>query len=72
MRCKGRWNETWFNADVEGVYYGQCSEICGTNHGYMPIEVHVVSQDEFDQWIAERQAEFGITPDEPTSVAALN
>lgn len=46
----GRLNETWFRAEKEGVYYGQCSEICGVGHGFMPIEIHVVSQEEFDQW----------------------
>jgi cytochrome c oxidase subunit 2 len=48
---QGRVNETWFNVDHEGVYYGQCSELCGINHAYMPVEVHAVSQAEFDQWV---------------------
>ena len=46
----GRLNEDWFHATVEGVYYGQCSELCGKDHAYMPIEVHVVSQDKYDAW----------------------
>jgi cytochrome c oxidase subunit 2 len=50
----GRVNETWFNVDREGVYYGQCSELCGINHAYMPIEIHAVSRAEFDQWVAEQ------------------
>ena len=49
---QGRVNETWFNVDREGVYYGQCSELCGVNHAYMPIEIHAVSRAEFDQWAA--------------------
>ena len=49
---QGRVNETWFNVDREGVYYGQCSELCGINHAYMPIEIHAVSRAEFDQWVA--------------------
>lgn len=49
----GRINETWFKAEREGVYYGQCSEICGVNHGYMPIAVEVVSQANFDAWVAK-------------------
>jgi len=49
----GRINETWFKAEREGVYYGQCSEICGTNHGYMPIAVEVVSKANFDAWVAK-------------------
>lgn len=48
----GRINETWFRVDQEGVYYGQCSELCGIDHAFMPIEVHAVPQDVFDRWIA--------------------
>lgn len=47
----GRLNETWFRATRPGIYYGQCSELCGVNHGYMPIEIHVVSKALFKQWI---------------------
>lgn len=50
----GRINETWFRALEEGTYYGQCSELCGQRHAFMPIEVHVVSQDEFDSWVVEQ------------------
>ncbi|MEE2525311.1 cytochrome c oxidase subunit II [Hyphobacterium sp. HN65] len=52
----GRLNETWFRAEQEGVYYGQCSELCGLRHAFMPIEIHVVPQDVFDAW-AEAAAE---------------
>ncbi len=55
----GRINETWFKAEREGVYYGQCSEICGTNHGYMPIAVEVVSKEKFDAWVAKAKVAFG-------------
>ena len=48
----GRLNETWFKADHEGVFYGSCRELCGVDHAFMPIEVHVVSQAEFDAWVA--------------------
>ena len=51
----GRVNDTWFNADREGVFYGQCSELCGKDHAYMPIEVHVVSQDKYDAWAKTAQ-----------------
>jgi cytochrome c oxidase subunit 2 len=68
----GRLNETWFKALATGIFYGQCSEICGTNHGFMPIEIHVVSKDEFAQWVEQRQAEYGITPPEATAVAAAD
>ena len=54
----GRLNETWFQADREGIFYGQCSELCGVNHGYMPIEVHVVSEDEFLKWVEEAKEKF--------------
>ncbi|WP_434058502.1 cytochrome c oxidase subunit II [Coralliovum pocilloporae] len=46
----GRLNETWFKAEKEGVYYGQCSELCGKDHAYMPITVRVVSDEQFEQW----------------------
>lgn len=47
----GRLNETWFKVDREGVYYGQCSELCGIKHAYMPVAVRVVSQAKFDTWV---------------------
>ncbi len=46
----GRLNEGWFLVEKPGVYYGQCSELCGVNHAYMPIEVRVVPQAQFDRW----------------------
>lgn len=49
----GRINETWVRITKPGVYYGQCSELCGKGHAYMPIEVHAVSKEEFAQWAAE-------------------
>ena len=49
----GRLAELWFNADVEGVYFGQCSELCGIAHAYMPITVKVVSPEAYQQWLAE-------------------
>jgi len=54
----GRLNETWFKADVEGVYFGQCSELCGMNHAYMPIVVKVISQENFEKWLANASEEF--------------
>jgi len=50
----GRLNETWFKADHTGVFYGSCRELCGVDHAFMPIEVHVVSQAEFDAWVASK------------------
>ncbi len=50
----GRLNETWFKVDRPGVYFGQCSELCGARHAYMPIAVQVVPQAEFAQWVASK------------------
>ncbi|MEM9781998.1 MAG: cytochrome c oxidase subunit II [Pseudomonadota bacterium] len=52
----GRLNETWFRAEEEGIYFGQCSELCGINHAYMPITIEVVSQEKYDAWVAEQVA----------------
>ena len=49
----GRLNETWFKATREGIYYGQCSELCGDLHGFMPIAVKVVTRAEYEQWLVE-------------------
>ena len=51
----GRVNETWFKADRIGTYYGSCRELCGVDHAFMPIEVHVVSQADFDAWVATKK-----------------
>lgn len=53
----GRLNETWTHVTKEGIYYGQCSELCGKDHGFMPIAVEAVSQEQFDQWVAKKIAE---------------
>jgi cytochrome c oxidase subunit 2 len=58
----GRLNEAWVKVNEEGVYYGQCSELCGTDHAYMPIAVEVVSKDAFNSWVAKMQADQGLTP----------
>lgn len=58
----GRLNETWMRIEVEGVYYGQCTEICGTGHAYMPIMVEAVSKERFAEWIAQMQAELADAP----------
>ena len=50
----GQLNETWVKADKPGVYFGQCSELCGARHGYMPIAVEVVTRAQFEQWIASK------------------
>ncbi len=53
----GRINETWFNAEKLGLYYGQCSELCGKDHAFMPIAVRVVTEEEFATWMETLQAE---------------
>jgi cytochrome c oxidase subunit 2 len=50
----GRINQTWFKAEKIGVYYGQCSELCGINHAFMPIQINVVSQEDFGKWAASK------------------
>ncbi|AHB47961.1 cytochrome C oxidase subunit II [Hyphomicrobium nitrativorans NL23] len=52
----GRVTSTWFKAEREGIYYGQCSELCGLNHAFMPIGVRVVTDDVFNQWVEALQA----------------
>jgi cytochrome c oxidase subunit II len=52
----GRLQMTWFRAEREGWFYGQCSELCGRNHAFMPIAVRVVSEAEFEQWLAKHKA----------------
>src|SRR3954453_14335713 len=54
----GRLNETWFQARREGVYYGQCSELCGNGHPYMPIVIRVVSEAEYGVWLAQAKQKF--------------
>lgn len=60
----GRLAELWFRADTEGVYFGQCSELCGINHAYMPITVKVVSQDVYDRWLEGAIEEYAGKPRE--------
>lgn len=54
----GKLNEIWFEATREGLYYGQCSELCGIRHGFMPIMVEVVSQVEYEAWIEEAKVKY--------------
>ena len=54
----GRINETWFKAEKEGTFYGQCSELCGIKHAFMPIEVKVVSDQEYQEWLSEAKIKF--------------
>lgn len=65
----GRLNQTWFKAKQVGTYYGQCSELCGVNHSFMPIEVRVVTQPEFDAWVAAHAAKPAAPAAPPASSA---
>lgn len=67
----GRLNETWFKADREGVYYGQCSELCGTNHGFMPIRVDVVSEKKFRSWVKSARKKYAGIDDADEKKVAL-
>ena len=58
----GRINETWFKAEKVGTYYGQCSELCGIQHAFMPITVRVVTDEEYVQWLAEAKMKFAKEP----------
>ena len=58
----GRLNEGWINVKEEGFYFGQCSQICGDNHSYMPIAVRVVSKDVFDKWVEQKKKAAGLAP----------
>jgi cytochrome c oxidase subunit II len=58
----GRLNETWFKATKTGMFYGQCSELCGRDHAFMPIAVHVVSDQEFTAWVETAKKKFAANP----------
>ena len=68
----GRINETRFKAEREGTYYGQCSELCGRDHAFMPIVVHVVNEQAYNAWLADAKKKYASTDDSahPTTVAA--
>lgn len=56
----GRMNETWVRIEKPGTYYGQCSEICGINHAYMPVEIKAVTKEEFEIWLVEAKTKFAL------------
>jgi len=68
----GRLNDTWFKATAEGVFHGQCSELCGKDHSFMPITVRVVSEPEFNDWVAKEKKKAGLDRAPPTALAASN
>lgn len=67
----GHLNETWFEAKEVGVYYGQCSELCGVNHGFMPIKVHVVTEEEFKEWVEQAKEKFASLEASPKYAAIV-
>ena len=66
----GRLNETWFKATKVGMYYGQCSELCGKDHAFMPIAVRVVSDQEFTAWVEDAKKKFASAPTSTYASAA--
>jgi cytochrome c oxidase subunit 2 len=61
----GRLNQMWVKIDKPGMYYGQCSELCGTNHGFMPIAVEAVSKERFAAWVEEAKKKYASSMPEP-------
>jgi cytochrome c oxidase subunit 2 len=68
----GRLNETWFKAEREGTYHGQCSELCGKDHAFMPITVRVVNDKDYTAWIEQAKKKFATNDSRPTAVAAVD
>src|SRR5277367_4045469 len=66
----GRMNDTWFKATSEGLFHGQCSELCGKDHSFMPITVRVVKDSEFSAWVETEKKNAGLDRASPTAVAA--
>ncbi len=68
----GRLNETWFKADKIGTFYGQCSELCGIRHAFMPIRMEVVSKEDFAAWVEEAKIEYAQIESSAGMYAAAN
>jgi len=66
----GRLNQTWFKTDVEGIYYGQCSRLCGANHAFMPIAVRIVSPEKYEAWLVDAKKKYAAIDVKPVQVAA--
>ena len=67
----GRLNQTWFKAEREGVYYGQCSKICGKDHAFMPIAFRVVSEEKYQAWLQDAKKKFA-SSEAPSKLAAAD
>ena len=68
----GRLNEAWYKVEKEGIYFGQCSELCGLNHSYMPVVVKAVSQERYEKWLKEASKEFAGLSSKQRSIIAFN
>jgi len=68
----GRLNETWFKAEKEGIYYGQCSKICGKDHAFMPAAIRVVSWEKYQEWLEEAKKKFAGAESRQRFAAAAN
>lgn len=68
----GRLNETWFKAERTGTYYGQCSQLCGRDHAFMPIEVRVVTDREYAAWLADAKKKYASTDSQTTALASAD
>jgi cytochrome c oxidase subunit 2 len=66
----GRLNETWFKAEREGMYYGQCSQLCGRDHAFMPIAVQVMSEPDYAAWLEAAKKKFATSDDAPKNAVA--
>jgi cytochrome c oxidase subunit II len=67
----GRLNESWFKVLHEGIYYGECNQICGVNHAFMPIEIKAVSKDEFQKWVGQKKSAAAAPPSNGQAVMAV-
>jgi cytochrome c oxidase subunit 2 len=68
----GRLNETWFKAEREGMYYGQCSQLCGRDHAFMPIAVHVVSEKDYTAWLDQAKKKYADSDAAPPAVVKVD
>ena len=66
----GHLNQVWFRINEPGIYYGQCSELCGVNHAFMPIKIEAVPPEQFEAWVKEAQQKFARVGEPPVAVAA--
>ena len=65
----GRLNEVWFKAEQEGMYYGQCSKLCGKDHAFMPIAFRVVSEEKYTAWLTDAKKKYALNGHSPVAVA---